>query len=93
MDPSSYPNPRFISEFGFQSLPNYGVLKRFTIEEDWSYKAPMIWFRNRGWGDITGQINRHYDVSRITEDKEDDAVDIQRQNSSDEDQFNSSNTA
>ncbi len=33
---------RFVSEFGFQSLPEFSSIKKFTIPEDWSIDSPVM---------------------------------------------------
>lgn len=44
-DADTYPRPRFVSEFGFQSWPSWPVYKQATALEDWSLHSNMTDFR------------------------------------------------
>jgi beta-mannosidase len=33
---------RFVSEFGFQSLPEFSSIKKFTLPQDWSIDSPVM---------------------------------------------------
>ena len=34
--------PRFMSEFGFQSCPDFNSVKKYTLPEDWSITSPVM---------------------------------------------------
>jgi beta-mannosidase len=34
--------PRFMSEFGFQSCPDFNSVKKYTVPEDWSISSPVM---------------------------------------------------
>ena len=44
-DPDTYPHGRFVSEFGFQSLPSWKLYKTVTQPHDWSWNSNMSEFR------------------------------------------------
>ena len=45
-DPATYPKPRFVSEFGYESLPSWFVYQDVTQQEDWSRDSNMTEFRS-----------------------------------------------
>ena len=45
-DPATYPKPRFVSEFGYESLPSWFVYQNVTQQEDWSRESSMTEFRS-----------------------------------------------
>lgn len=62
-DYRSYPNARFVSEFGFQSMPSFLAYQPVTIESDWEPDSDLMKFRQRhenGNDQIRAQIDRHY---------------------------------
>ncbi|XP_070577836.1 beta-mannosidase-like [Ptychodera flava] len=44
-DHTIYPKPRFVAEYGYQSMPSFQTLKRVSIEEDWVYDSPFMTHR------------------------------------------------
>lgn len=42
LDVRGYPQPRFASEYGLQSLPQFQTLSNVTVKEDWSYFSPIM---------------------------------------------------
>mmetsp|Transcript_3518 Transcript_3518/g.3668 ORF Transcript_3518/g.3668 Transcript_3518/m.3668 type:complete len:80 (+) Transcript_3518:391-630(+) len=49
-DPQSYPSARFISEFGFQSLPSFSTIKTVSKERDWRKDSEFMKYRQRHEG-------------------------------------------
>lgn len=45
LDIRGYPQPRFASEYGLQSLPRFQTLSNVTSTEDWSYFSPLMLHR------------------------------------------------
>ncbi|RJG42083.1 beta-mannosidase [Motilimonas pumila] len=43
-------NPRFCSEFGYQSLPSLATVKTFAKETDWNVTAPVMEWHQRNQG-------------------------------------------
>ncbi|KAL0023786.1 hypothetical protein WJX77_005013 [Trebouxia sp. C0004] len=65
-DAATYPHARFVSEFGFQSLPSWTLYKNVTRPEDWSWDCEMSQFRMRhpnGTLQLLNQARRHFNVS------------------------------
>lgn len=44
-DAATYPHARFVSEFGFQSLPSWQQYQRVTEPQDWHWNSTMSQFR------------------------------------------------
>nr|XP_006820246.1 PREDICTED: beta-mannosidase-like [Saccoglossus kowalevskii] len=42
LDISTYPTPRFVAEFGFQSWPSFQTLERISDEDDWYYDSAFM---------------------------------------------------
>ena len=42
--------PRFVSEFGYQSLPSYSEIKTFSEPKDWNITSPIMEFHQRSPG-------------------------------------------
>lgn len=60
---TSFPNARFISEFGFQSLPSFESYSKVTSMEDWNRKSDLIGYRQRhekGNEQIDYMIDLHF---------------------------------
>ena len=45
LDPATYPQARFVSEFGFQSLPSWAAYRTVTQPQDWHWNSTMSHFR------------------------------------------------
>lgn len=45
LDHKTYPDARFVSEFGFQSYPSFDVLSTVSRLEDWSNSSEWSKFR------------------------------------------------
>ncbi|KAL4437114.1 hypothetical protein ABPG75_004253 [Micractinium tetrahymenae] len=63
LSPATYPPAKFVSEFGFMSLPSFSAYKRVTAPEDWSLAAPMTGFRMRhanGLSELSAQMELHF---------------------------------
>ena len=41
--------PRFMSEYGFQSFPEFASVKKYTIEEDWDIYSKVMKSHQRSW--------------------------------------------
>jgi beta-mannosidase len=62
---------RFMSEFGFQSYPDFSSVKKFTVEEDWNINSQVM--RNhqkhgRGIEIITNYMEKYFGVPEKFED-------------------------
>ena len=44
-DVATYPHARFVSEFGFQSLPSWSRFQTVTEPQDWHWNSTMSQFR------------------------------------------------
>jgi beta-mannosidase len=61
----SFPEAKFISEFGFQTMPSFLTYEPVTIEEDWNPNSDLMLYRQRhenGNNQITQQIEKHYNL-------------------------------
>ncbi|XP_063965310.1 beta-mannosidase-like isoform X1 [Lytechinus pictus] len=64
-DVSSYPKPRFASEYGVQSWPSFRTLGPVSIATDWSYSSAFSNHRQHhmfGQAQILAQIQRHFNL-------------------------------
>lgn len=64
-DPDSYPQARFISEFGFQTMPSFLTYQPVSVVSDWDADSPLMLYRQRhenGNQQIQAQITRHFDL-------------------------------
>ena len=62
-DPVSYPEARFISEFGFQTMPSFLTYKPVSVLPDWNASSPLMQYRQRhedGNAQIEAQLTRHF---------------------------------
>ncbi|XP_031570890.1 beta-mannosidase-like [Actinia tenebrosa] len=62
---SGHPNPRFASEYGFQSYPSFETLSAVSTEEDWEYNSPFMLHRQHhanGNKEMMDQIKRHFKI-------------------------------
>ncbi|PSC75824.1 molecular chaperone [Micractinium conductrix] len=63
LSPATYPPAKFVSEFGFMSLPSFAAYKRVTEPGDWRLGAPMTAWRMRhaqGQEEMEGQMQLHF---------------------------------
>jgi len=61
--PQSYPAARFVSEFGFQSMPSFLSYRPVTEPQDWDPDSPLLLYRQRhesGNEQMRAQIERHF---------------------------------
>lgn len=61
--PASFPNARFVSEFGFQSLPSFETYAKALAPADYNRKSEMLLFRQRHEGgndQIEYMIDLHF---------------------------------
>jgi beta-mannosidase len=68
----SFPDSRFISEFGFQSMPSFLSYKPVTIPSDWDKDSDLLLFRQRhenGNEQIETQIKMHFNLPNKNERK------------------------
>ena len=64
-DPSSYPQARFVSEFGFQTMPSFLTYRPVSEQQDWDANSTLMQYRQRhedGNAQIEAQITRHFDL-------------------------------
>lgn len=62
---TTFPRAKFVSEFGFQSLPSWSAIEPVTEAGDWSYNASAIEFRQRhpgNTGDMLVRMGAHYQL-------------------------------
>lgn len=60
-----FPAARFISEFGFQSMPSFLAYEEVTNPSDWSVESDLILYRQRhenGNTEIRAQMDRHFSL-------------------------------
>jgi hypothetical protein len=70
-DYRSYPEARFVSEFGFQSMPSFLAYKPVTIPTDWDPDGELMKFRQRhenGNEQIRAQMEKHFLLPSMCED-------------------------
>lgn len=64
-DYQSYPKAKFISEFGFQTMPSYLTYEPVTDESDWEPNSDLMLYRQRhqnGNSEIETQLKKHYNL-------------------------------
>jgi beta-mannosidase len=64
-DPASYPQARFISEFGFQTMPSFLTYRPISTQPDWNASSPLMEYRQRhedGNAQIEAQMTRHFNL-------------------------------
>ncbi|XP_063774379.1 beta-mannosidase isoform X2 [Pseudophryne corroboree] len=69
-DWTSYPKPRFASEYGFQSWPSFSTLQKISSPEDWSYTSNFTAHRQHhasGNEQMTSQAGLHYNMPKNTD--------------------------
>jgi beta-mannosidase len=74
-DVASYPDARFVSEFGFQSMPSYLSYEPVTEANDRHPNSPLLLYRQRhqhGNQQIDEQLARHYKLPAASCDDEED---------------------
>ncbi|XP_071481177.1 beta-mannosidase-like [Diadema antillarum] len=62
---SSYPKPRFASEYGVQSWPSFETLSHVSIATDWSYDSAFSAHRQHhalGQSQMLAAIQRHFNL-------------------------------
>ncbi|KAJ3312581.1 hypothetical protein HDV04_002898 [Boothiomyces sp. JEL0838] len=65
LDIKKYRKPRFMSEYGFMSLPSFTNLKKVSIEEDWTPLSKFMIQRNHhlnGQQEIVKQMSLHFNL-------------------------------
>lgn len=65
-DEDTYPHARFVSEFGFQSLPTWKLYQKVTQAQDWDWTSKMSEFRMRhpnGTLQLLDQAQRHFHIT------------------------------
>ncbi|XXQ31337.1 Beta-mannosidase B [Plasmodiophora brassicae] len=66
-DPATYPDARFISEFGYQSLPSIVTWRTVAEEADLSWGSPLLEYRQRhpdGYLQLWQQIELQFGLPR-----------------------------
>lgn len=59
---------RFMSEYGFQSFPDFCTVKKYTIEEDWNIESPVMLSHQRST--MGNQLIRTYLLRHYQEPKD-----------------------
>ena len=62
-DVTVFPRSRFISEFGWQSLPSFYTWQQISEPSDWSYRSPLSLFRQHhegGYDQMEAGIRRYF---------------------------------
>ena len=62
LDIRGYPQPRFASEYGLQSLPRFQTLSSVTVKDDWSYFSPIMMHRQHHG---SGEHIRYYYIDAL----------------------------
>ncbi|XP_061441531.1 beta-mannosidase isoform X1 [Rhineura floridana] len=68
-DWTTYPRPRFASEYGFQSWPSFSTLAQVSSEEDWSYTSNFSLHRQhhaKGNDQMLQQAGLHFKLPQET---------------------------
>ncbi len=70
---TNFPNAKFISEFGFQSMPSFSSYEPVTSNngQDWLRNSEFILYRQRhenGNDEMYGQIKKHFHINDETVD-------------------------
>ena len=66
-DVNVYPRPRFMSEFGLQSWPDFMTISKYVTKEEWSFESAMMMNRQHhpgGQEQIETMIDMHYKLPR-----------------------------
>jgi len=66
LDSTSYPPAKFISEFGYMSLPSFDSYAKQSKSEDWTVHGELLNHRMRhegGLREIEKQLHMHFDMS------------------------------
>ncbi|KAG7667918.1 hypothetical protein Ndes2437B_g07964 [Nannochloris sp. 'desiccata'] len=66
LDPAAYPPAKFISEFGYMSLPSFDSYAKQSKSEDWTIAGELMKYRMRhadGLEEIEKQLQMHFAVS------------------------------
>ena len=69
-DVSVFPRSRFISEFGWQSLPSLFTWQQISEPSDWSYRSPLSLFRQHhegGYDQMEQGIRRYFNFPNATD--------------------------
>lgn len=69
-DVASFPRSRFISEFGWQSLPSFYTWRQISEPSDWSYRSPLSLFRQHhdgGYDQMEAGIRRYFQFPNATD--------------------------
>jgi len=64
-DTSTYPIPRYASEYGFQSFPSFDTLSKVSVEGDWTFNSDFMLHRQHhenGNSEMMQQAGYHYAV-------------------------------
>lgn len=68
------PRPRFVSEFGFQSLPSLYTWASVTdADEDWQWNSTLMGYRQRhpdGNAQLRAQMQIHFNLPTATEQQQ-----------------------
>ena len=69
-DVAVFPRSRFISEFGWQSLPSLFTWRQMSEPSDWSYRSPLSLFRQHhdgGYDQMEAGIRRYFNFPNATD--------------------------
>jgi beta-mannosidase len=64
-----FPKARFVSEFGFQTMPSFLSYKTVSEPSDWNVNSEFVQFRQRheyGNDQMRAQIDRHFAIPPVT---------------------------
>lgn len=64
-DYRSFPEAKFISEFGFQTMPSFETYEPVILPEDYDVNSPLLQYRQRhqdGNSQIEAQMVKHFDL-------------------------------
>ena len=71
--PSNFPEPRHLTEWGWQSYPSFITWQPVTSQEDWQLDSPLMQNRQHhpdGNAQQLAQIKRHFHVSNASDPRQ-----------------------
>lgn len=85
LDPATYPPAKFISEFGYMSLPSFDSYAKQSNSEDWTVGRELMRYRMRhagGLKQIDKQLQMHFPISNRIPRRNTERLIISKENKS-----------